>query len=123
MAEATRSLSPNQITQRLRNHRAAVDVRAHQVAINAVKASVRRHGLKLKRTYRSGYPRLGQPLPRRSSRRSSDQALSATSPLGQDLSPGASSRLASFVQKSKSDAQTKIEPISITSTVQMSGAK
>ena len=73
MAEATRSLSPNQITQRLRNHRAAVAVRAHQVAINAVKASVRRHGLKLKRTYRSRYPRLGQPLPRRSSRRTSDQ--------------------------------------------------
>jgi hypothetical protein len=44
---ATRSLSPHQITQRLLKHRAAVAIRAHQLATNAVKASIRRHGLKL----------------------------------------------------------------------------
>ena len=44
---ATRNLSPHQITQRLLKHRMAVAVRARQVATNAVKASVRRHGLKL----------------------------------------------------------------------------
>jgi hypothetical protein len=45
---ATRNLSPHQITQRLLKHRMAVAVRARQVATNAVKASVRRRGLKLR---------------------------------------------------------------------------
>jgi hypothetical protein len=72
MAEATRSLSPNQVTQRLLKLRLAVSVRAHH-ATNAVKASVRRHGLKLSDLTARDNPRLGRPLPRRSSRRTSGQ--------------------------------------------------
>jgi regulator of protease activity HflC (stomatin/prohibitin superfamily) len=47
MAEATRSLSPHQITQRLLKHRAAVATLAQQAARKAVKERLRADGLKL----------------------------------------------------------------------------
>jgi hypothetical protein len=44
---ATRSLSPNQITQRLLKHRLAVATLARQAAIKAVKQRLRADGIKL----------------------------------------------------------------------------
>jgi len=44
---ATQSLSPNRIAQKLREHRHAVIVLAHQSARKAIKAQLRAEGLKL----------------------------------------------------------------------------
>ena len=44
---ATRSLSPKQILERIRQHRHAVIVLAHQSARKAIKAQLRAEGLKL----------------------------------------------------------------------------
>jgi hypothetical protein len=46
MAEATRSLSPNQVTQELLKHRSAVATLARQAAIKAVKHRLRADAIK-----------------------------------------------------------------------------
>jgi hypothetical protein len=47
MAEATRSLSPNRVTQRLLKHRVAVATLAKQAAVKAVKHRLRADGVRL----------------------------------------------------------------------------
>ena len=114
---ATRSLSQRQITQRLLKHRAAVATRAMQRARNAVKSRIQAEGLKVSQFTACEITLLAKAKFER------DHAkLIADAKHDIETWPGfAAWRLPSA--NIESDAQTKIEPISTTSPVQMSGAK
>ena len=112
---ATRSLSPNRIAQKLREHRHAVIVLAHQSAIKAIKAQIRAQGDKLSqvpgrtiRVFADAYFDV-----HRQRLIAEAEHVIATSPYF------ARWRCAEL----SSDAQKEKPPISTTSTVQMSGAE
>jgi hypothetical protein len=106
----------------LLKHRAAVAVRAHQVATNAVKASVRRHGLKLSeltaRDIRS-WADLFLDDHRAELVASAERDI-ATWP---GFEPWRIVPARQLCAELKTNAQTKIESISKGSAVQISGAK
>ena len=114
---ATRNLSPHQITQRLLKHRAAVATRAMQRARNAVKRRIQAEGLKV-----SQFTACEITLLAKAEFERDHAKLIADAKHDIETWPGfAAWRLPSA--NIESDAQTKIEPISTTSPVQMSGAK
>jgi hypothetical protein len=110
---AVRSLSPKQIAERTQLHRQAVIQLARLAAKNAVKAEMRAQGVRLTLVfpatitakaseYLSAHPELFDEARERA------RKLGYVDPLSANIS---------------SDAQTRSEPISNTSTVQNSGAK
>ena len=115
MAKAARSLSPKQILERIRQHRHAVIVLAHQSAIKAIKAQITAQGDKLSqvpgrtiRVFADAYFDV-----HRQRLIAEAEHVIATSPYF------ARWRCAEL----SSDAQKEKPLISTTSTVQMSGAE
>jgi hypothetical protein len=113
MVQATRSLSPKQIAERTQLHRQAVMQLARLAAKRAVKEEMRAQGIRLTLVfpatitakaskYLSAHPELFDEARERA------RKLGYVDPLSANIS---------------SDAQTRSEPISTTSTVQNSGAK
>jgi hypothetical protein len=114
---ATRSLSQRQITQRLLKHRAAVATRAMQLARNAVKRRIQAEGLKVSQFSACEITLLAKAELERNHAR-----LVAEAKHDIETWPGFEPwRLPSA--NITSDAQTQIEPLSMASAVQMSGAK
>ena len=115
---ATRSLSPNQIAQKLREHRQCVIVLAHQSARKAIKAQLRAEGLKLSQFSAKDISIRADAYfdVHRERLIAEAEQIVATSPYFERwrLPDGANI---------ESDAQTQTQPISTTSAVQISGAK
>ena len=113
---ATRSLSPKRALEKMQQHRHAVAVLARQAAIKAVKRQLQAQGIKpYSLSIREIRALADDYLAEHRERLVADaKQIIATSPLFASYRVGA---------ELASDAQSKIEPISITSTVQMSGAK
>ena len=107
---ARRSPSPNQVAQKLREHRHAVLVLAHQSARKAIKAQLRAEGLKLSQFSAKDISIRAEAwfdVHRQELIAEAEQVI-ATSPLFAYL---------------RINAQTQNEPISTTSAVQILGAK
>lgn len=113
---ATRSLSPNQITQRLLKHRSAVVTLARQAARKAVKRQLQAQGIKLYSLSMKEISTLADDyLAQHSARLVADaKQIIAASPLFASYRVGA---------ELTTNAQKENEPKSTTSAVQMSGAK
>jgi hypothetical protein len=110
MAKAVRSLSPKQILERMQRHRRAVMVLAHQSAQRAVKARLRARGVRLWDVTAKDISiraRAWFDAHREELIAEAEQVI-ATSPLFAYL---------------RTNAQKENEPKSITSAVQMLGAK
>ena len=114
---ATRSLSPNRLAQKLRDHRQAVMVLARRSAIKAIKAKLRAQGI-----------RLTLVLPKDINVLANDYLAQH----GERLRVEAAHAIATYPGLARwrlpcadisTDAQKENEPRSITSAVQMSGAQ
>ena len=113
---ATRSLSPKRTAERMRQHRHAVMVLALMRAKTAVQMQIRAKGQKLSDYSAKEISRLAEvelDRNRASLIADAEHAIATWPGFARWRLPCA---------ELSSDAQSKIEPISITSTVQMSGA-
>jgi|SRR5215469_916254 len=114
---AIRSLSPNRVAQKLREHRSAVLVLAHQSASKAIKAQIRAQGDKLNQVPARTISVFAEAyfLVHRERLIAEAEHIVATSPyFARWRLPSAN------INRS---AQSETQPISTTSTVQMSGAE
>ena len=114
---ATKSLSPNRVAQKLREHRHAVLVLAHQSARKAIKAQLRAEGLKLSQFSAKDISIRAEAwfdVHRQELIAEAEQII-ATSPYFERW------RLPSA--NITSDAQTREQPKSTTFALQISGAK
>jgi len=115
---ATRSLSPNRIVQKLREHRQCVIVLARQSARKAIKAQLRAEGLKLSQFSAKDISIRADAYfdVHRERLIAEAEQIVATSPYFERW------RLPDCANI-ETNAQTQTQPISTTSAVQISGAK
>ena len=114
---ATRSLSAKQVQERLQRHRSAVAVLAMQSARREVKAQIRAQGLKVAHYSAKEISILAEAhlaQHREQLRAEAEHAINTWPGFARWRLPSANIT---------SDAQKEKQPISTTSTVQMSGAK
>ena len=117
MAQATRSLSPKQIQERLQRHRSAVAVLAMQSARRAVQAQIRANGQKIAQFSARKISVLAEAhlaQHRERLRAEAEHAIATWPEFAYLRVPGANI---------KTVAQPENEPKSTTSAVQMSGAE
>ena len=115
---ASRSLSPNRVAQKLREHHHAVIVLAHQSARKAIKAQLRAEGLKL-----SQFSAKDISIRAEAWFDVHRQELIAEAEHAIATWPGFARWRLPNCSNIESNAQTQTQPISTTSAIQILGAK